>query len=127
MEKAAEADPHGLTPGRMATFLEVEKEVTDHYDEFAIQAKLDMPHMPGLCEQEEDSMVIPTASLLQSESVAAAANSERHSRAVAAVLHTQRAAARTARALSDHTRLHLLEASFFTHTWKKACAPSHTV
>ncbi|CAE7202631.1 ENO2 [Symbiodinium microadriaticum] len=124
LEIAAEADPHGITPGRMATYLEVEKEVTDHYEEFAIQAQIGLPHMPGLCEQETASIAsIPnTGSLLQSESTAAkVANSERQSRAVAAVFHTQRAAARTVRALADHSKLHLLEESFFTHTWKKAC------
>lgn len=124
LEIAAEADPHGITPGRMATYLEVEKEVTDHYEEFAIQAQIGLPHMPGLCEQETASIAsIPnTGSLLQSESTAAkVANSERQSRAVAAVFHTQRAAARTVRALADHSKLHLLEESFFAHTWKKAC------
>eukprot|EP00439_Symbiodinium_sp_Y106_P035174 s2987_g4.t1 len=123
LETAAEADPHAITPGRMATYLEVEKEVTDHYEEFAIQAQIGLPHMPGLCEQETASIaVVPdTGSLLQSESTAAAASSERQSRAVAAVFHTHRAAARTVRALSEHSKLHLLEESFFTHTWKKAC------
>ncbi|CAE7229848.1 enol-1, partial [Symbiodinium necroappetens] len=124
LEIAAEADPHGITPGRMATYLEVEKEVTDHYEEFAIQAQIGLPHMPGLCEQETASIAsIPnTGSLLQSESTAAkVANSERQSRAVAAVFHTQRAAARTVRALADHSKLYLLEESFFAHTWKKAC------
>ena len=126
LETAAEADPHAITPGRMATYLEVEKEVTDHYEEFAIQAQIGLPHMPGLCEQETASIaVVPdTGSLLQSESTAAAASSERQSRAVAAVFHTHRAAARTVRALSEHSKLHLLEESFFTHTWKKASVQS---
>ena len=44
LERAAEEDPHSLTPGRMATYLEVEKEVQDHYQEFAIQAKIGLPH-----------------------------------------------------------------------------------
>lgn len=131
LERAAEATPHIITPGRMATYLEVAKEVEDHYEEFAVQAFMGLPYMPDLCDGEESSLEFPGAlpalagptALLQlkAESEATDEQGERYGRAVSAVLHTQRASARTVQALKDHSRLHLLEASFFTHTWKKAC------
>lgn len=121
LEHAVEQDPHLLTPGRMATYLEVAKEVQDHYEEFAIQAKLGLPHIPELCAEEEASLEFPGNALLQLKSESQAASDERLSRAVAVVTHTHRASMRTVQALSDHSKLHLLEASFFTRTWKKAC------
>ncbi|CAJ1401024.1 unnamed protein product [Effrenium voratum] len=118
LERAAEGDPHGITPGRMATYLEVAKEVEDHFEEFAIQAQMGLPHMPDLCEGEEQSTEMP-AVLMQLKAESGAG--QRLGRAVGAVVHTLRASQRTAQALEDHSRLHLLESSFFTHTWKKAC------
>ena len=92
----------------------------DHYEEFAIQAKLGLPHIPELCAEEEASLEFPGNALLQLKSESQAASDERLSRAVAVVTHTHRASMRTVQALSDHSKLHLLEASFFTRTWKKA-------
>ena len=123
LESAVEADPHLITPGRMATYLEVAKEVEDHYEEFAILAHLGLPHQPELCSGEEESTEMPQSlHLTQLKQESKGATSERHFRAVEAVVHTHRASARTAQALSDHSKLHLLEASFFEHTWKKARA-----
>ena len=59
LERAAEATPHIITPGRMATYLEVAKEVEDHYEEFAVQAFMGLPYMPDLCDGEESSLEFP--------------------------------------------------------------------
>ncbi|CAE7363065.1 hypothetical protein AK812_SmicGene38208 [Symbiodinium microadriaticum] len=126
LEDAVTSDPKVFTAGRMATYLEVEKEVHDHYEEFAILAKLGLPHMPPLCsgEQEVAREGAPTpGALLQlkAEVEETSGTSARRSEAVAAVVQLHRAAQRTELALKNHANLADLELSFFTHTWKKTC------
>ena len=118
LEIAVEQDPHLITPGRMATYMEVEKQVQDHFEEFLVEADLGMPHVYALCEGEEDSL--SPAALVQLKSQLGAGSSQR-SQALEAVVHMQKAATRTVRALSNRSNLDQLEVSFFSHTWKKAC------
>ena len=81
-----------------------------------------VPMMPELCDGEDPSVIRPSSLVqLKSEIEAHSETSARRSNAVAAVMHMQRATKRTVTALSDHSKLGELEASFFTHTWKKTC------
>jgi len=121
LEEAVESDPHVFTPGRLVAYLDVEKEVEDHYQDFAFMAKLGPPNVVELCPQELSALEPDAGFLLtQLKAETKGATSERQRKALSAVAHLQRAANRTAKALAEEGIEQLAE-SFFTHTWKKTC------
>ncbi|CAJ1353141.1 unnamed protein product [Effrenium voratum] len=123
LERAAEGDPHGITPGRMATYLEWPRRWRTTSRSSLSRRRWGCRTCRISVKGRSRAQRCPRSSCSSRQWInqAESGAGQRLGRAVGAVVHTLRASQRTAQALEDHSRLHLLELSFFTHTWKKAC------